>query len=347
MPAILVLATSRRTHGGIASVMRAYEQTPTWKRCRCKWIATHRSGSKALKVIYMLMGLMVYSFYLPWAQIVHVNVGELPSAKRKLIFVRMARLLGKKVIVHAHVYDDAATADDEKRRVYARLFNSAELVLVLSEISRRNLSSTFNVGEKIRVLYNPCPALPDYGNDDVPKRKMILAAGVITPAKGYRDLIKAFAKAAPDNPEWKLVFAGSGEIDEAMALCHRCGIEDRVEFPGWVSGSEKDRLFRQASILCHASYAEGFPMAVLEAWAYGLPVVATPVGGIPDKVTHGRDIILFIPGDVNALAANLSAMMSGSSLRHIIADGSRRFATNDFNISAIGRRLGEIYDELL
>ena len=76
-------------------------------------------------------------------------------------------------------------------------------------------------------------------------------------------------------------------------LAESLGVADRVDFLGWVAGANKDRAFRQVSIFCLPSYAEGFPMAVLDAWAYALPVAATPVGGLPDIVSDGEDLMLF------------------------------------------------------
>lgn len=346
-PKVLVLATSRRSHGGISSVVMAHENTEDWKKHHCRWIATHRSGSKAVKLWYFFTGMMQYICLLPGCRIVHMHIGEAPSAIRKTLFMKLAKLFGKRTIVHLHAFDTASTIEGEYKDVYRRLFVTADNVVVLSEIWKKAVKDILGLDESVKILYNPCPIADSVASDSVQKRKIIISAGVVSARKGYQDLLRAFAMISDRHPDWRLVFAGSGEIDRGKALAAELGISDRVDFPGWISGADKDRLFREASILCLPSYAEGFPMAVLDAWAYGLPVVATPVGSLPDIVSDGEDILLFEPGDCEALARQLDRMAGDSALRGKIADGSRHFADDILSQKTIGRQLGAIYDSLL
>jgi len=178
------------------------------------------------------------------------------------------------------------------------------------------------------------------------KENIILYAGTINERKGYSDLIRAFARIALKFTDWKVVFAGNGEIEEGEALAKELGIERQIEFAGWVSGGKKDNLFRKASIFCLPSYAEGFPMAVLDAWAYGLPVITTPVGGIPDVAEDGVNMLLFTPGDVVRLSQQLEKLICDPELREKISVHSRDFAMNKFNISTINKQLADIYTRI-
>lgn len=346
-PKVLVLATSRRSHGGISSVVMAHEKTEEWKSHHCRWIATHRSGSKAVKLWYFFTGMIQYICLLPGCSIVHLHIGEAPSAIRKTLFMKLARLFGKKTIVHLHAFDTASTIEGKHRDVYRRLFVTADNVVVLSEIWKKAVRDILGLNESVKILYNPCPITNGIDPGNVQKHKIIISAGVVSARKGYHDLIRAFAKVADRHPDWRLVFAGSGEIENGKAIAGQLGISDRVEFPGWVSGADKDRLFRQASVLCLPSYAEGFPMAVLDAWAYGLPVVATPVGSLPDFVHDGDDILLFNPGDTDALARQLDRIMGDEALREKLSAASRIFSEDTLSQQTIGRQLGKIYDGLL
>ena len=88
-------------------------------------------------------------------------------------------------------------------------------------------------------------------------------------------------------------------------------------------------------------------MAVLDAWAYGLPVITTPVGGIPDIAEDGKNLLLFNPGDIDKLVDCLEMIMSSASLRTSLAKESRTLASTTFNIDTINHQIGDLYEELL
>ena len=342
---ILVLATSRKSHGGISSVVMAHERGEQWKDMGCHWVVTHRSGSKVLKMWYFVTGMISFLVRVPFCKLVHIHTSEPPSAKRKRIFMHIAKIMGKKVIVHFHAFDTASTICSSSQSVYRYLFSNADVVIALSPTWKRAINEVFALGDKVQVLYNPCPIIP-ISKLDVVKKKQILSAGVINARKGYKDLIMGFSKIANYHHDWYLVFAGSGEIGEGKILAKELGIEKQVEFLGWVAGTDKDRVFRETSVFCLPSYAEGFPMAVLDAWAYNLPVVATPVGGLPDIVKDGEDCLLFTPGDSDQLAEQLERMITDSELREKIIRASRKMAEKVFNENVINRQLAEIYASL-
>ena len=221
--------------------------------------------------------------------------------------------------------------------------------IVLSEYWRKALVDELKIpAKKVKVLYNPCPIIKtkDEMLQHNVKRKTILYAGTVCHRKGYDDLIRAFAKIAKKYPDWNVVLAGNGEEEKGRAISKELGIANQVEFLGWVSGEQKDKAFRESMIFCLPSYAEGFPMAVLDAWAYGLPVITTPVGGIPDVAKDGKNMLLFNPGDIDALAQQMEKMIVNEELRKSISDESILFAHTTFNLNTINKQLGNIYEEL-
>lgn len=165
--------------------------------------------------------------------------------------------------------------------------------------------------------------------------------------KGYADMIRAFAKIADGHRDWMIVFAGNGETEHGKQLAESLNISSQTLFLGWVTGADKERAFHEATVFCLPSYAEGFPMAVLDAWSYGLPVITTPVGGIPDVAEDGKNMLLFEPGDIDGLARQMERMISDEELRGNIAKESVTFAQTIFNIKTINSQLERLYDGLL
>lgn len=344
IPKVLVVATSRKTRGGITSVVKAHETGEQWKKYRCHWIETHIDRGGAWKLFYLMRGLLTYIFFLPTCAIVHIHTSEPPSALRKSMFMLLAKLFRKKTIVHFHSFSPETTINGKLKKVYHYLFTNADVVIVLSELWKKYVNDTFELGDKVRVVYNPCTA--DISTQKYDKKKQILYAGTVNARKGYGDMIKAFAKIASDFPDWQIVFAGNGEVEQGMKLASESGIKSQTVFLGWVSGVTKDKAFKEATIFCLPSYAEGFPMSVLDAWSYGLPVITTPVGGIPDVAQDDTNMLLFNPGDVNMLAKQMKRMIVDNSLRDKISKQSTLLASTTFNINTINKEIGKIYKEL-
>lgn len=343
-PKVLVVATSRKTRGGITSVVKAHETGAQWKKYHCRWVETHRDGNALRKLWYLLTALVEYVCLLPFYDIVHIHVGLRTSVGRKLVFAKIARAFGKKIIVHFHPATEKHLFDEHKYKI-EELFSYADLLLVLAPQWIRWINQAFpNRHFRMRVLYNPCP---NVNRDFSRKKKNILFAGTLSERKGYNRLLEAFAKIAPKHKDWKLVFAGNGQLEEAKELQRRLGIPaSQVEYLGWVSGKDKEAAFQEASIYCLPSWGEGFPMGVLDAWAYGVPVVTTPVGGITDIIANGENGIVYDIYDIEGLAASLSRLMDSQELRKRIVQQADSFVNGEFNVKNIASQLDDIYSTL-
>lgn len=195
----------------------------------------------------------------------------------------------------------------------------------------------------IEVIYNPALVREDVSR---PREEYILFAGTLNERKGYSDLIRAFSMIADKHPTWKLVLAGNGELAEADALSLKLGVRDRVVLPGWVSGREKEELFNRASVFCLPSYAEGFPMAVIDAMAHHVPVISTPVGGITDVFMETKDLMLVHPGRLDELAVKLDLMIGHPGTRQKMALAAFDKIRKYFDLDLVGGQLDQLYGDL-
>lgn len=339
---VLVVATSRKTRGGITSVIKAHKTGVQWKKFHCHWVQTHRDGPAWRKVLYFVTGMADFLIRLPFYDIVHIHTADYGTEKRKRIFAKLTKLFGKKLIVHLHSSGSEYSIGGRYRDLYKYSFTHADKVILLSNTWKQEAIKAFHLpDDKMVVLYNPCPVVKPSSIEE--REPYILFAGTLTHRKGYDDLIKAFARMASKYPKWRLKLAGNGEIEQGKALTRELGIENQVDFLGWVNGEEKDNAFRHASVYCLPSYSEGFPMGVLDAWAYHLPVVTTLVGGIPDVGIDGENMMLFTPGDVSALASKLEILIRDKEKYEQIQTASTHFARDVFNIKTISEKLASIY----
>ena len=342
MPKVLIIATSKYTRGGITAVIKAQQKGEQWNRFHCKWIGYHVDRAGWIKALYYMYAFIRYCLLLPFYQIVHYQFSLQTDAKRSYYFFKIAKLLRKKTIIHLHCGDQLSEIWSP---MYEELFTRCNLALVLSPSIKRKVEEYIGTGHRVEVLYNPCPTISQITPFEK-RENEILFAGTLNKNKGYADLITGFSKIAKKHPDWKLVFAGNGEVEHAKALADKLGVDDQCQFLGWVNGEQKDAAFRRASVLCLASYQEGFPMAVLDAWAYGVPVVSTPAGGLIDIIEEEKNGLLFNAGNTDMMADKLDKIISNTEFRSQIAAESKLLARTMFNIDNLNKQLGEIYKML-
>ena len=238
MQRVLVLAPYRHARGGIAAVLKLYEQSAMWDKYHCRWIATYRDGGVLRKLWYLFKGMAEYLFILPFYNIVHIHFSLAGSARRKYPFFRMAKILGKKTIIHLHC---GSQIDDIWNDTYQTMFEQSDYGILLSESLKSKIEEHIGKSDKLKVVYNPCPIVPETGGYE--KKNQILFSGTLYDGKGYKDLIRAFAKIAKEHLDWSVVFAGNGEVEQARSLATELGINERIELLGWVNGEAKHKAF--------------------------------------------------------------------------------------------------------
>lgn len=346
MPKVLIVATSHKTRGGITSVVEAHQKGRQWNTFHCKWIETHRDKGWLTKFLYFIKSFAVFVAVVPFYDIIHIHTSEVPSAIRKCFFLFVAKLWRKKTIIHFHAFSPETTIRSKFKPVYRYLFSQADRTVLLSHYWKEEVTKEFNLPEeKTMIIYNPCTT--QISSETYLPKKQILYAGTLNARKGYADMIKAFSTIAAHYPEWKIVFAGNGEIEKGKALARQYHIDQQTVFLGWVDGKQKDKAFKESLIFCLPSYAEGFPMAVLDAWSYGLAVVTTPVGGIPDIAVDRSNLLLFTPGDTQTLARNFEQLIADSSLYKTLAEEGKKLASTRFNLATVNKQVEDLYTALL
>ena len=341
----LVIATSRKTKGGISSVILLHEQCEYWHDYEVRWIETHVDGIFLLKTFYALKSFFQCVWVLPFYDIIHIHLSEIPSALRKMPYFLLAKIYRKKIIVHFHSFSPQTTINGRFKRIYRFLFSHADKVIVLSKLWKKWIEQYLHLTDNIVIVYNPCQRTQFIDESD--RENMILYAGELNKRKGYEDLIRAFATISNQYPDWKLVFAGTGGIENGRKVAEALDVIQRVLFLDWIAGNEKDKWFRKARIFCLPSYAEGFPTALLDACSYGIPLVVTPVGGIPDIIINERNGLLFIPGDTESLASQLKLLIDNSALHKKLSDESFGLAQTIFSLEETNKKMLEIYREVI
>jgi glycosyltransferase involved in cell wall biosynthesis len=159
-------------------------------------------------------------------------------------------------------------------------------------------------------------------------------------------LLRAFAGIRGRFPEAHLLLVGDGPMLGGLrGLAAELGLDGAVHFAGFQA--EPGRYLHVMNFFALTSRLEGTPLAVLEAWAAGLPVIASRVGGLPRIMEHGRTGLLFDPGDLDGLTASLNRLLADRDLAERLAAEGRNLVQSRFDLSHMVANYQHHYAELL
>jgi glycosyltransferase involved in cell wall biosynthesis len=258
----------------------------------------------------------------------------------------MAKAMRKRVIFHIHAATFEGAFNGPVAPVIRRMLASVDRVIAISPIWAAGIRSQCPRAT-IVSLPNPVIVPP---KDSVPpsdqKEPRILFLGKLEPRKGFRDLLRAVPAVLAIVPKASFVFAGDGEIESARLLAAELGISASVTFLGFVRGDSKTRELRSAAVLCLPSYDEGVPVALLEGMSNAIPVVATPVGGIPDLICAGENGLLVPPGDIDGLARAIVSLLTNPVLATEIGNAGLAYIERFHSIDHVCSLLHGIYASL-
>jgi glycosyltransferase involved in cell wall biosynthesis len=316
---ILMLGPDLAVRGGVSAVQRSLigALPPT---IEVTHIATMVEGSKWRKLLtFARATIRGYGKLRRRPDVVHIHFASNASSVRKMLLARLALARGAKVVMHAHggLYRNYWERMSRARRAATlRVLQRVHSLIVLGESWREFFEKVGVPREKIVVLPNPV-VLPKA----LPRRLVrphvhLVYLGLIAHNKGAFDLVEAIAQLPLEVlTRVRLVVAGNGETVRLREAVERLGIGHVVEVRDWISTAERDRLLASADMFVLPSYAEGLPMSLLEAMAWGLPVICTPVGSIPEYVRHDVNGMLVPPGDVAQLAATIARLVQNDAQR--------------------------------
>ena len=225
---------------------------------------------------------------------------------------------GIPVVVEEHTDPARLTLSRAWSKLRDVTYPHADRVVVLSDTAQ----SYFSRRIRSRCVIIPNPIVIEPPREIVTKtegRKKLIAVGRLGPEKGFDLLLDTFARVAERNPSWDLVIWGEGaERTNLEAQRRRLGLKDRVSLPG-LTRTPHDEM-RQADLFVMSSRREGFPMALGEAMACGLPVISTDCPSGPRQLIRpGIDGLLVDSEDTTALAGALDELMINEPLRTSLA----------------------------
>ena len=224
-------------------------------------------------------------------------------------------------------------------------------IVVCSNDLGRKVVEVFGNEVVPRVIHNGLDAAAFFAMAGTPKpvgERIILNVAKFEEKKGQDILIQAFATIADDYSDVNLVLVGA--IDKTLTslreLCIRNGIEGRVQFFTDIPHHQIAEFYRRATIFVLPSRQEPFGIALLEAGAFGLPVVASRVGGIPEILTDGINGRLVAPDDPAELALCLRSLLDSPAASQEIGARLRQHVLSNFTWNAAHEKYVALVNEM-
>lgn len=332
----------RVVRGGVAAVENVYS-TFYQPFNHVTTTVTNGQVKKLLVLCKAILQFLYWMLFHPEIKIVHVQGSVGASFWRKAIFIYIAKFFHKKVVWHMHA-GRFAVFYQQHRYAVRKVVNKSDVIIALSEYWKEYFKNEFPT-KRVEIIKNVISA------PRVHKQQTgyftLLFLGLLGKNKGIYDLLECIRDHKVEfQGKLKLYIGGNGEIEHVKQHIKEYGIADITIFEGWVSGDKKIELLNKSDAYILPSYKEGLPISILEAMSYGMPIISTPVGGIPEIVSNGENGYLVEPGNKEDIYKAIISLLNDSDLRNRMGSVS---------LSRVGEHLPEyvekqletLYDSLL
>ena len=349
---VVMLGPGLNVMGGISSVEKLILEQGV-AEANLKHIATLQDVSTIQKIL--VFAKAIYNFIKTLLQekidIIHIHFASKGSTLRTVILITISLLFRKPVVLHSHgagFHIFYANLPSWIKQIINYLFSKCSRLIVLSNSWKEFYVTNLGLVEnKIVVLPNPVKLPSPIKHTKDSNTIKFLFLGRIGKRKGTFELIKAFAEIPTQHRDRaSLTLAGDGEAKQARKLVEALGLTDRITILDWVNSQERDVLLTESDVFVLPSHNEGLPMAMIEAMSFGLSVITTPVGGIPELISHENNGLLIEPGNIQQLSCAMQSLIENEEIRNSLAiEAEQSVASLDIQKHCLS--LKSVYQELV
>ncbi len=293
----------------------------------------------------------------------HIQLVYINGPRCLVAGVFAARVTGTPSLFHLHLTMTRRT-DTLVATLAAR--HATRIVACCEAAAAALLKRSPRLARTLQVIYNPVRQLVSNAASsqrDIRSTTLVNSArpvvgvvGRICPQKGQHILLRAAARLRRRGRDIQVIFLGAPHENSAEDAAYvrflesserQLGLEGRIEWPGYQA--DPNPYFSAFDVLVipsTASASEGLPLVALEAMRWGVPVIASHIGGIPEVVRDGENGFLVPPGDEMALAEALKCVLGNASLRARLGTGARATIDQRFSTETFRKSIRTIVSEL-
>ena len=271
---------------------------------------------------------------------------------RNALYVGLARAMGVKCLWHVLGAIDLFWEEGNawRRRIIRWALALGHGVIVQSDGLRDTVAGY--TSRPVRAIYNGVDTgkfrPPDGYSHSDPADGIVrcVTVGALGRRKGHFDLLEVARVLCPKLHALRFVFVGGGETEALDGLIGRYGLSEKVRLAGPIDDAEMRSILHTSDIFALPSYAEGQPIAILEAMAAGLPIVATRVGSVGEVIAADCGRVVE-PGDLAGLTEGIRELATSATLRRAMGAHSMEEAQLKYSVERTMREIGDVYTHLL
>jgi glycosyltransferase involved in cell wall biosynthesis len=281
--------------------------------------------------------------------VVYSHAGAGISLLREALVLLVSRISGARTLIQIHAPQvDGYLKDNLKAYLLKIALLPADMVCLLTPWWRDCVKAK-GICENCVVIPNPLTlelekTAGEWTEKGIGMKRQrvvtVLTMARLVSGKGVDVAIRAISRL----PEWiRLIVAGDGnERRNLEKITKQLQIDKRVQFLGWVSGNKKTSLLKNADVFCLPSTNDAFPISLVEAMAYGVPVVAVKWGGIQDMVSDARVGFLAENNDPEEVAGLILRIACDDNLRQRMGTEAKKWVLEISSAKVVGEKLKEV-----
>lgn len=372
---ILIVGPLPPAVGGIATFIQGMSQSYLGRKYRVALFGTERPTHRIARdvrhpvfifrigvrplleaVLRTVSHLIIFPFVLIKSNpdIVHIHTASYWPFWENATYGLLSKILHKKVILHIHgglflkFYEESNVFVKFQIR---KILDIPNKIVVLSRRWKKLLEGIARE-EKMAVIENfvDLEQFTSYRKKfDLRKDtiNVLFVGGVAAKAKGVHVILKAIPIVAVKCKDVVFSMVACEEVHESGVVENKNLYSSNAVFLDYVFDEEKTNVFVSADIFVLPSYAEGFPVTLLEAMAAGLPVIVTPVGAMPEVVEEGKNGFLIRVGDYRALAERILLLAKDRRLRCKMASNNIKKIRERYDRTVVMRKLDHLYTQII
>ncbi|MFK7801971.1 MAG: glycosyltransferase family 4 protein [Anaerolineae bacterium] len=271
-----------------------------------------------------------------------------PSGPELVYAQQVFRLIKKPLVVTIQASFDSIELQTEKRSSLGAFIKQANQVIAVSTDVKKWMGLAFELlADEIGVIPNAIP-LQDIARTPLPfDLPILLALCRLDPQKNLSCLLRAFQIVFQNHPQARLIIGGSGsEKVKLKALAGELGLDDAVDFLGWVDPQEVPRLLNQSTVYASSSDYEGLSLSVLEAAQMARPIVATAADGMSEVVQDGVTGYLVEPNDHANMAEAICRLLANREQAQAFGNAGREHVESAFGMAQTSASYDQVYREV-